>query len=710
MKQKSKTLIALLAVVLALVCIMTFALAACNGLNNDKNSDGNNSDKTPSGHEHTFSEEWLHDDEYHWHAATCGHDDQIKDREEHTVESWKEVKAATKFEEGKAEGVCSVCHATLTKTLETLPLNDSDYEEIFTFALHSATSKADAYYEITSYKGNYKTIIIPAKYKDIPIKSIGTNVFRNRTSLTNVIILSSLTSIGNSAFYGCTGLTNITIPDSLTSIAPWAFYGCTNLQAISLGNSENIGSYAFSKCTSLTEITIPDSVIHIERQAFDGCNGLQSVTIGKSVTTIAKEAFNLCLGLKELTIPDSVISIGDSAFQYCTDLKTLTIGESLIKIGDRAFYDCSSLKELYYAGDEPQWDKISKGKEWNMYDKNKTIFFQMHYNSAAKTELTESFEFKFYEATDNSEAYYEIASYKGESTDVVIPSNYQNIPVKKIGCKSFQNCSKLTAITIPNGVTRIESYAFDGCKGLKEITIPNSVTHIGLRAFYGCASVQKIIIGEGVKSIGDNAFGGCSRFQTVEWNAIDCKYAGIFGFSSTYYYDATIFGARFDTKVDIDKVVIGQKVQTIPDYLFYFCTGFTELNIPNSVTSIGKSAFTNCTDLRSVTIGEGVIKMEDSAFSGCTGLKSATIYAQNIGNEAFKNCTELQTLTLGKGISDIGVEAFSGCKNLKNIYYEGDKTEWGNISKGERWNQYYDQSANANRTIPYQIYYNSKLI
>ena len=34
-------------------------------------------------HSHTYSEEWTHDDTYHWHAATCEHTDLVKDRVEH---------------------------------------------------------------------------------------------------------------------------------------------------------------------------------------------------------------------------------------------------------------------------------------------------------------------------------------------------------------------------------------------------------------------------------------------------------------------------------------------------------------------------------------------------------------------------------------------------------------------------------------------------
>ena len=44
-------------------------------------------------------------------------------------------------------------------------------------------------------------------------------------------------------------------------------------------------------------------------------------------------------------------------------------------------------------------------------------------------------------------------------------------------------CGSGGAVTIPNNVTSIGSYAFAECSGLTGITIPNSITSIGDGAF-----------------------------------------------------------------------------------------------------------------------------------------------------------------------------------------------------------------------------------
>ena len=78
-------------------------------------------------------------------------------------------------------------------------------------------------------------------------------------------------------------------------------------------------------------------------------------------------------------------------------------------------------------------------------------------------------------------------NYSGE---VVIPSSItvegQEYKVTIIEEYTFQDCSGLTSVTIPNSVTSIGFYAFSWCSGLTSVTIPNSVTSIANSAFSGC--------------------------------------------------------------------------------------------------------------------------------------------------------------------------------------------------------------------------------
>ena len=210
--------------------------------------------------------------------------------------------------------------------------------------------------------------------------SDGTNPYHilykaKSTNITSYSINKNTKIIG-SAFDGCTGLTSITIPSSVTSIGGSAFYGCTGLESITIPSSvTSIGESAFSGCTGLTSITIPSSVTSIGSSAFYGCTGLESVVVEEgnprytsengSNCIIDKTTNTLILGIKTTTIPNCVTSIGESAFSGCTGLISITIPSSVTSIGSSAFFNCKSLITINYTGSQEEWNKITKGGNWD---------------------------------------------------------------------------------------------------------------------------------------------------------------------------------------------------------------------------------------------------------------------------------------------------------------------------------------------------------
>ena len=80
---------------------------------------GCNSDQqTPAVHEHTFSTTWTTNEEYHWHAATCEHVDELRDKEEHEWNEGVVTKNPTTTENGEKVYTCSVCEYKKTEVLE----------------------------------------------------------------------------------------------------------------------------------------------------------------------------------------------------------------------------------------------------------------------------------------------------------------------------------------------------------------------------------------------------------------------------------------------------------------------------------------------------------------------------------------------------------------------------------------------------------------
>jgi hypothetical protein len=65
----------------------------------------------------------------------------------------------------------------------------------------------------------------------------------------------------------------------------------------------------------------------------------------------------------------------------------------------------------------------------------------------------------------------------------IININNNSKPVTHIGVSSFEGCSSLTSIIIPNSATFIGDSCFKGCSSLASIINPNSVASIGRYCF-----------------------------------------------------------------------------------------------------------------------------------------------------------------------------------------------------------------------------------
>ena len=76
--------------------------------------------QTPE-HVHTFSESWSSDAGSHWHAATCEHKDLKSDYSAHAWGDPVVTKEATCSEKGEKVLTCTVCGATKTEEIPTLP-------------------------------------------------------------------------------------------------------------------------------------------------------------------------------------------------------------------------------------------------------------------------------------------------------------------------------------------------------------------------------------------------------------------------------------------------------------------------------------------------------------------------------------------------------------------------------------------------------------
>ena len=186
-----------------------------------------------------------------------------------------------------------------------------------------------------------------------------------------------------------------------------------------------------------------------------------------------------------------------------------------------------------------------------------------------------------------------ITGYTGEAKKVVIPDKINGTEVISIGNKAFWECTSLTGVTIPEGVTSIGDRAFEHCASLTSVTIPEGVTSIGNDAFSLCGNLTSISLPKSLTSIGSYGFSGTDLTSiTIPENvrSIGCE--------------------AFFLCDKLKKVVLPEGITRISSKTFAMCSNLTSITVPDSVTSIGKGVFFSCPKLKSVVIPDSVIEID----------------------------------------------------------------------------------------------------
>ena len=468
----------------------------------------------------------------------------------------------------------------------------------------------------------------------------------------------------------------VILRDGVTSIGGAAFYYCKDLSGVVFSDSvTTIGTMAFCGCTSLTEFTIPDSVTDVGGGVFGYCSSLETVTLGKGITALP--------GV--LTYNDDVYDedyIG--FFKGCKKLSNVVIPNNITTIGAMAFCDCTSLTEFTIP------DSVT--------DVGGGVF----YGCSALETVTIGKGVKALETVDTTECsqefYWGFFEECQKLSTVSIPEN-----VEAIGAEAFCNCTSLTSITIPDSVTDIGGGVFFGCSSLKAAVIGKGITALPALAvfneysnktdysgfFEGCGKLSNVTIGNGVTSIGDETFRSCSSLTSVTipdsvTSIGDRAFSNCSSLTSvTIPVSVTSIGwYAFYGCTSLTSVTIPDSVTSIGWYAFYGCTSLTSVTIPDSVTSIGYNTFSNCSALTSVTIPDSVTSIDDRAFFGCTSLTSVTIGngVASIGWDAFCGCTSLTSVTIPDSVTEIGYDTFNGCRKLKDVYFKGAEEQWAEIT------------------------------
>ena len=290
-----------------------------------------------------------------------------------------------------------------------------------------------------------------------------------------------------------------------------------------------------------------------------------------------------------------------------------------------------------------------------------------------------------WETEVNEDGTVTVTGWSGGASILNIPETIDGAEVTAIGKEAFQGNLNLRMVRMPDTVTEIAEAAFSGCSNLETVDFSANLTAIGRRAFADCTALKMVQLPEGLLYIdgdagyqGGGTFCGCTSLEEV-YIPSTLEECG-------YYY-----GGIFEGCEQLDRVIFGDGIPRIPEYLFYKCLGLTHIEIPDSVIAIGQSAFShsglatitipdtiveyesgilqNCADLVSAKLSENALSIPGQMFSGCTSLESIELPygVTQIQDSTFYNCTALKEISLPDTVTAIGQSAFYGCGSIENL-------------------------------------------
>lgn len=451
----------------------------------------------------------------------------------------------------------------------------------------------------------------------------------------------SVAGIGDRAFYGCDTLTTADLTKVNASleftIGTNAFGGCSALEEVTFPASESvytngneIESGAFNSATALTSVTITDRFASIGDSAFASCTSLESVTIPARVATIGEAAFYGTVSLANFVIPEGsrLRSIGNSAFNSSgitsfdfskapityvggyafqdSALTTVSVPGTVTYIGQGAFAYCDDLAyaSIPYAGNSAaQASSVA-----NIFGNDTESKTDMELVITDATSISDG-AFRgcsYLESITISAAtpgLFTIYGSDGATVDRVFELAADDI-VFSVSSSMFEDCSALTRVSLPTMTGNIGSRAFYNCLSLSSVRLTlepetSLVTglaeplQIGSYAFYGCEALETLSVTglENAASIGEHAFENCALLPD-------------------------------------DILAEFESVETIGAYAFAGCEAFTEVVMPESVTTAGNYIFYNCPDIQSIEIGTFSVY----EYSSSSGYEYSNVYGSYLSS------------------------------------------------------------------------------
>lgn len=700
-------------------------------------------------HEHTYSSEWSHDETYHWHAATCEHTSEVKDKGTHTFEEWIVDIEATEYKVGSKHKVCNKCEYRVDATINKLehthkpgtPIEENRHEptctvdgsyDLVTYCRecgeemskehiiipptghqHTATRHENEISATCTESGSYDLVTyctddgVELSREHKTIDALGHDLVHHDAKA------ATCTESGWNAYDSCSRCSYST----MVEIPP------TGHQHTVVREENRIeptctedGSYDL--VTYCTDDDTELSRIHKTIDAL-GHNLIHHNAKNPTCTEGGWEAYDTCSRCDystKLVIPEMGHNWGAPTYEWSDDYSTCTATRTCSN--DSSHIEQETIHSTYVVVINPGYGTKGIGRY-------SAIFTNSVFETQNHDIDIEALECVTYVLNNDRKSYSAKAASSSIIGTVEIKNTYNDLPVTAIQAYGFRNCKSLTSINIPVNVTTINTAAFYGCSSLASVDLASGLTTISSDAFAGCTSLTSLLIPDGVKTIQGYAFYGCSSLLSINipTSVLSIGQSTFYGCTSlesmtlpfigesrgngNYNFLGYMFGAgsyEYSNVPTTLKSIAITDYAVIPNYAFYNCSSIENIVFPSNLTTIGEYAFQGCTSLATMTIPDTVNTIGIGAFKGCR-LESLTLpfigesavsnqtLCYLFGGNSYSLPTTLKTVNISDTCTSIPDYAFYDCNHLENINIGNSVTSIGNYA-------FYGCSSIASLIIP----------
>ncbi|MDE6573737.1 MAG: leucine-rich repeat domain-containing protein [Muribaculaceae bacterium] len=369
---------------------------------------------------------------------------------------------------------------------------------------------------------------------------------------------------------------------NVTEIGEYAFRDKNFRSVVVSEGIERIESAAFLLNT-VSDVVLPQSLTFLGENAFCRCD-LRSINIPPNITT-ERGTLLFFAGGSDNTINSITIDSADSEFEYFLDVKcdTLTVrrhwsgscagvNHKLTFEGENLLVDVYALRSFKVFPDVFEFN----GGDITLIN----TYIDVSY---LKTSIMDVcwFTGKDLEAMDLFTA----MSHKVQTVNINCNkfksgwrtfSNFKNLKSFSVNANEMDvyrstlaHCDELSFVDL-TPFTGVQDGMFQNCVKLSELTITPGCSYINGKAFLGCSSLKKIEIATGDSHI----VIGAGAFKRIPLEDLTLRRNFVAG-DTPFYNIGTL-----------TRLTLGENVKELPDYAFANCTGLREIYCESSIPPV----------------------------------------------------------------------------------------------------------------------------